>query len=329
MSNNANPNSFGFRIVGACHNKRRLVEYWPAFVAYCLCDDRARINEGGFLSPYEYATEIESRIVEPASMILDVRGFKGVSCSRYLWFDIDDADLDQGLDRCRRLVSCLLERYDLDDGDLLVFFSGSKGFHVGLPTSLWQPIASKQFARGCRTMAESLGDSAGVSIDPAIYQAVQPFRAPNSRHLKTGRYKRLVSIAELEELNAEAIRQRASSPLPFEPPDSPALHQQAVIDWAKAEFAVAQHAEVIRHFDAERSELNRSTLEFIRDGAIPGDRHRLLYSSAANLFEFGCPLALASALLMESALDSGLPPTEIRRAIDNAFTKQGPRPNDH
>lgn len=47
-----------------------------------------------------------------------------------------------------------------------------------------------------------------------------------------------------------------------------------------------------------------------------GDRHRLLFSAAANLAEFGCPPALAHELLTESALDSGLPPKEVRRQID-------------
>ncbi len=62
--------------------------------------------------------------------------------------------------------------------------------------------------------------------------------------------------------------------------------------------------------------LNRATLDFIRDGAGSGDRHRLLFSAAANLAEFGCPVGLAHELLREAALDSGLSPSETRRQID-------------
>ena len=51
-------------------------------------------------------------------------------------------------------------------------------------------------------------------------------------------------------------------------------------------------------------------------GAGTGDRHRLLFSAAANLGEFGCSPALAVALLEESALDSGLPPKDVRRQIE-------------
>jgi hypothetical protein len=69
--------------------------------------------------------------------------------------------------------------------------------------------------------------------------------------------------------------------------------------------------------------LNRSTLDFIREGAGTGDRHRLLFSAAANLAEFGCSPTLAVALLEESALDSGLPPKDVRRQIDCGLAAAG------
>ena len=62
--------------------------------------------------------------------------------------------------------------------------------------------------------------------------------------------------------------------------------------------------------------LNRITRAFLRDGAPPGDRHRLLFSAAADLAELGCPRNLAHALLTEPALDCGLRPKDVRRQID-------------
>ena len=59
--------------------------------------------------------------------------------------------------------------------------------------------------------------------------------------------------------------------------------------------------------------MNRLTLEFIRDGADNGERHKLLFSAAANLAEFGCPGPLAHALLTEPARDGGLSPSDVRR----------------
>ena len=68
--------------------------------------------------------------------------------------------------------------------------------------------------------------------------------------------------------------------------------------------------------------IERSTLDFIRNGAGNGDRHRLLFSAAANLAEFGCPSELALELLNEAALDSGLLPSEVRRQIECGLKHQ-------
>jgi hypothetical protein len=64
-----------------------------------------------------------------------------------------------------------------------------------------------------------------------------------------------------------------------------------------------------------RTALNALTMDFLRSGATTGDRHRLLFSAAANLAEFGCPSELAEALLMPSALDCELKPADARRQI--------------
>ena len=84
-------------------------------------------------------------------------------------------------------------------------------------------------------------------------------------------------------------------------------------------------AVVERHANGDGPTLNRSTLEFMREGAVVGDRHRMLFSAAANLAEFGCPSALAHALLTEAGLDSGLPPKDVRRQIDCGLTAGGVR----
>src|SRR5262249_17231195 len=146
------------------------------------------------------------------------------------------------------------------------------------------------------------------------------FRAPNSRHPRTGLSKRRLSLGELLHLDTARIREMAAAPAPFELPTVTATDERAAADWQAASQAVEREAAT----KAERSavmvdgapRLNRATLAFIRDGAEVGDRHRLLFSAAANLAEFGCPPALAHALLTEAARDSGLSPSDIHRQIE-------------
>jgi len=245
------------------------------------------------------------------------KGFDGVCCSNWLWFDIDRDELDAATFDARKIAAFLVERFGFDSDDLLLFFSGRKGYHVGLPLALCgSPPPAVDFHRTCRRFAEQLAIGIGVAIDAGVYDKVRLFRAPNSRHPKTGLHKRRLSFDELLHLRTEAIVQLAATPEPFDIPAPTATNPQAVEDWtaATADVRRAANANAERH--SRNATLNRSTIAFIRDGATIGDRHRLLFSSAANLAEFDCPSDLAFALLAESALDSGLPPSDVRRQIE-------------
>jgi len=218
---------------------------------------------------------------------------------------------------------CRVESGELDTSSTKRTPGYSKGFHVGAPLSLFgSPESSHDFHRVCRQLAETLAGTLGVAIDSGVYDKVRAFRAPNSRHPKTGRHKMPFTFGELLALTMDGIVRLAESPQPFAVPGitgpkPPAAHHRAVADWQAAAEAVASQrkATAERRTNNADATLNRATLEFIRDGATTGDRHRLLYSAAANLAEFGCPSPLANALLSEAALDSGLPPSEVRRQI--------------
>ena len=111
----------------------------------------------------------------------------------------------------------------------------------------------------------------------------------------------------------------AKTPAPFDVPNVTGTSEAAAADWQAAADLVASEAEAkaARRAAGNGSPtLNRSTFDFMREGATAGDRHRLLFSASANLGEFGCPPALANALLTEAGLDCGLSPSDVRRQID-------------
>ena len=304
---------YGFRILGACSEERRLVNADDAFFGYASCDERANLEREAYLSAFSFGTDFRTLLESIGSC----RGFDGVCWSRWLWFDIDRTDLEGALNDARRLTLRLVERYGLDDDALLIFFSGGKGFHVGLPSSLWGPDPSALFSLTCRRLAERFAEVVSIVIDTGVYDKVRAFRAPNSRHPKTGLHKRRLSLDELIGLSIDGIRHLAEKPAPFDVPIAPPICEQATTDW----LAAVQLAEQGQKVKAQRianglPRLNRLTLDFIRAGSGEGDRHRLLYSAARNLGEFGCPLPLAHELLTESALDCGLAPKEVHRQIE-------------
>ncbi len=307
---------YGFRTVGGIWERRRLVDAAAALAGYAACDPAAQVDCESYLSAFQFAEEFRRLLDETGS----VAGYSGICWSPWLWFDIDrDDDLPKAATDARRLAVTLDERYRLADDALLAFFSGSKGFHLGLPTALWRPEPSDRFHRVARQFATALAERAGVAIDTGVYDRVRAFRAPNSRHAKTGLHKRHLPIDVLMGLSVAGILDLARQPEPFDLPTPTGTSDQAIADWAQAVQAVERQAAA----NAERRAatngkpaLNRATLAFIRDGADQGDRHRLLFSAAANLAEFGCSFDLAYALLSEMALDSGLPPKDVRRQIE-------------
>lgn len=316
--------SYGFRIVGSCTENRRLVDWAVAFSAYCSCDERAEVNHEGYLSAFTFGKDFDEYLNKTGA----TKGYDGPCCSSWLWFDIDTGDdLQKAVDQTRRLASFLAERFGVDGDDLLIFFSGSKGFHVGLPLSLCgSPGPSLILHRVCRMLAERLAELAGVTIDAGVYDRVRAFRAPNSQHPKTGLHKRRLSFDELLGVNLDGILQLAAEPAEFDISASPPPNDQAVSDWSEATARIEQEriAQTERRATGGPATLNRSTLDFIRDGAGTGDRHRRLFSAAANLAEFGCPAELAHGLLTEAGLDCGLSPSDVRRQIDCGLNHQPP-----
>lgn len=316
MLDSNNANRYGFRIVGGCNNERRLVDWSTAFVAYSQCDDRAEVNQEAYLSAFCFGFEFRNHLDATGS----TKNYAGDCWSPWLWFDLDREKLDAARWDCLKLVDLITDRYDFDADELLLFFSGSKGFHIGLPLVVCaSPPSMLTFNQVCRRLAERLAELAGIPIDVGVYDKVRAFRAPNSRHSKTGLHKLRFDFDALQRLTASRLCELATKPRPFEIPEHPEVNQQAVADWNASGLRVEQEQQAAterRNNGNGRATLNRQTLDFIRDGASNGDRHRLLFSAAANLAEFGCSFKLAFALLGEVALDAGLSPSDVRRQIE-------------
>jgi hypothetical protein len=306
---------------------RRLVDWQAAFAAYAAVDPRCEPDREAYLSAFTYGADFQARA--DSWGIVPTADFQGPCWAPWLWFDVDRAgNLDLALRETRRLALFLDGRYQLhSEDDLLLFLSGGKGCHAGLPTRLWCPEPSADFHEVARHFAARLAELAGLGvynaergyrIDEGAYLKVQLFRAPNSRHPRSGLFKRRLSFDELMNLSAERISQLAERPEPFDIPAPAYRSDQAARDWAEA-AAVVQEAAAARQQrqvgGSGKPTLNRVTREFIFRGAEEGDRHRLLFSAAANLGEFPSVEALAYALLREPGLDAGLPPSDVDRQI--------------
>lgn len=155
-------------------------------------------------------------------------------------------------------------------------------------------------------------------------------RAPNSRHPKTGLYKRWLPADKLDALTADDCMILAEKPQPFDLPGLEGSPDMLVAVWDAAAAAVAAQDEAAAQRRADiavgkaSAKLNDLTRRLLAGEPMQqGERHKRIYSAAANLAELDVPLHAAHQLLTEAGRDSGLPPRDVFRAIENGHARAG------
>ena len=198
-----------------------------------------------------------------------------------------------------------------------VFFSGGKGFHVSLPTGNY-PGMSAGNHEVAKVLACRIADEACVTIDSGVYDPIRLSAWPNSRHPRTGLYKVHLDAEELDEMSLRRVLETAAAPVVFDvaPPCSTSVKFAA--DWDQAAKEAPKVGAPRKPRNGPRKAPNRLTQLLIHDpGDIkPGERHRVIFSAAADLAEFETTDELIAAIVTPPALHTGLPPREVARQIE-------------
>lgn len=138
-----------------------------------------------------------------------VKGFKGKAYADWLPIDIDSDDLEEAQMYLIQLINNLAA-YDIDESTCKFYFSGSKGFHVMIPTEYFKAEPSEDIHKRMKNVALKLSD--GIKIDTAIYDKTRIFRLPNTRHGKSGLYKVPIESREARNLSIIEIQHHAVIP---------------------------------------------------------------------------------------------------------------------
>lgn len=155
-------------------------------------------------------------IVDWVKVNESVAGYKGIHYAPVFFFDIDSKYLTKAYEATKELVNKLYQQYSIPIDDMLIYFSGSKGFHVGLHENLFGGITpSGDVPEKCRKFADLIKDSFEIDeIDTSIYESNRIFRIVNSRHSDTGLYKIPITYDELrsglKKVQANAVKPRST-----------------------------------------------------------------------------------------------------------------------
>lgn len=312
--------NLGFIVRGGPEQPRKLCNWQAAFRACAECHEAAPVGTEGYLSMFTYPHEFAGHYEAHGGP----KGYAGATGGEYVWLDLDGPG---ALDDTRRLCAFLGSLGD--DLGALVFYSGGKGYHVGIPTAALGATPGATFHTTARLFAEALARECGAAgtLDAGIYDRVRIFRAPNSRHPKSGLHKVALDFESVIAMSEAKVLELARQPWPVELPEGIARHITLAARWVNATVEAAakesRHTEYRQAAASGDARLNPGTLSFLRDGATNGERAARLFQAAANLAECGAPERLVFALLEETALDSGLPPSEVKRQIECGLAHAG------
>lgn len=146
-----------------------------------------------------------------------VAGYDGKVWAPFLPIDLDHPEVTPALEAAKRLSAFFLERWAISSNTFQVYFSGTKGFHLLLDTRLFGKLAPAKnlpmiFDSMRRHLAQELPEPLRETVDLSIKDRVRLLRLPNTIHEKSGLYKVILDVVELESLSPPEIRELARGP---------------------------------------------------------------------------------------------------------------------
>lgn len=137
-----------------------------------------------------------------------VMGYDGPAYADFIPIDIDSKDLGQAIYQTIRALE-ILKSHDVDINVLKLYFSGSKGFHIMVPSDLVGVEPGADIHDRFRSFVKRL--MIGVEYDTSIYDKVRLFRVPNTRNTKSNKYKIPLYPFELYNTTHDEIMELAST----------------------------------------------------------------------------------------------------------------------
>ena len=304
-------------------------------------------NEELYLSLFGF----DNSIVEFVQLNKTVSGFNGSYFADFLYFDIDNADLNESLASARDLVTRLYNRFQLSPKQLYICFSGNKGFHIGLHGSLFglfapapnlpqqmQVLAARLLAECYDLDLATLQVQAAAlkkegkqfaDIDLGIYNPNRIFRATNSLNAKSGRYKVGITSLELLELPLESIIALAVAPRTDYRPETRLTGQMQIAALANL-WEYAKTFDVAAFVKATGSKAGTGSID--REFFAPpmeGERDNTLFKQACHLFdhsELYETHVLSLIASINQASGNPLPDADLRRIVRSAFKRTQNKP---
>jgi predicted transcriptional regulator len=169
----------------------------------------------------------------------------GVLSNFYMDFDYEE-NPDKARKEAVAVVKKLVNDYDIPEDTISIAFSGKKGISVTIDYRVFNAESSADLPLIWKSLVQELAAKLKLkTVDTGIYERRRLWRLLNSRHQKTGLHKIPLTLAELEKLSIDEIKEKAVKPRePFIKANAKAI--------PKAEKLFLEHKTKIESWSNER-----------------------------------------------------------------------------
>lgn len=211
-----------------------------------------------------------------------------------LYIDLDATNLKEDFETLKKDVLLLTRRlktmFFLEDDNIEIYFSGSKGFHIIVPYEIFNFEYSRDLNNKLKMVALELKSyTITKSVDTRIYDNKRLFREVNTINTKTGLYKVQVTLNELRNMTYDNLISFASEP-------------KGILEINKNFNKAAKNAfdifiketqekqkKSIKHNVAKTMLVNKEILPCVKyilvNGAVKGNRNNTAMALASALFQ--------------------------------------------
>ena len=248
-----------------------------------------------------------------------------------LYIDLDINDLEKDYDKLRKDVLLLIRKlrtvFHLQEDNIQIFFSGSKGYHIIIPYEVFGIEPSKDLNDRYKLIVTELKSyTITKSIDTRIYDSKRLFREPNTINTKTGLYKVYMTIDQVRDFSYDDLINRARTPQAtvepnkeYNPKADEALN--AMVNELKERQKKTINHKVARQM-LQNKELLPCVKYILQNGAQKGGRNNTAKALASALFQRNEDRAYVEQIMdtwNRTKLDEPLPERELELTVRSAF----------
>jgi hypothetical protein len=248
-----------------------------------------------------------------------------------LYIDLDINDLEKDYDKLRKDVLLLIRKlktvFHLQEDNIQIFFSGSKGYHIIIPYEVFGIEPSKDLNDRYKLIVTELKSyTITKSIDTRIYDSKRLFREPNTINTKTGLYKVYMTIDQVRDFSYNDLINRARTPQATVEPNKEYNPKADEALNAMVSELKERQKKTINHKVARQMLQNKELLPCVKyilqNGAQKGGRNNTAMALASALFQRNEDRAYVEQIMdtwNRTKLDEPLPERELELTVRSAF----------